>query len=418
MLLNPVLHTPFAGPQPQTSHQRISVDPDPFQSLYDSLANLTLTPNATYPQPQQAPPESIQIDENESLPTSPVTDLTPIPASILFPPGDNVIFAHSSFFTSPLSRGVELPTPSHIRADLITRAFTSGIFPTSLPLETAQTSELIPFPSLGLLVKYGGEDIVSSTEGKTLMMIKRLLEDRVPVPEVFGWRRDAEAKERVLYMSLPQGRTLHNRWGELTLQEKDGVCESVRRFVREWRRLSQAPGRAVVGSIDNTPLRDEVFKFSDSEKNGLTIPAPGPFGTVGNFHSYFVATAVALSQNRGNKSQGTRGEVNYQPHHLFPDNVPLAFTHGALHPRNIIVAEGANPRVVAIIGWEQAGWYPAYWELCKAKLECSRYGGGLDEWETRYLPGILSLDGYGLESQGWNGRALVQYWDYFVGLMH
>ncbi|KAK4166282.1 hypothetical protein QBC43DRAFT_314377 [Cladorrhinum sp. PSN259] len=418
MLLNPVQHQPFAGQSP-TTHQRISVpDSDPFQALYDSLANLTLTSSQQVPEPIAV--ENYMPIADEPAPVSPITDLSPIPASILFPPGDNVVFAHSSFFFSSTSRGTDLPTPSHIRADLITRAFTSGVFPTSLPLQTQHTAQLIPFPSVGLLVKYGGEDVVTSTEAKTLMMVRRLLNGAVPVPEVFGWRRDVEAKERVLYMSLPVGQTLEARWGSLTTVEKDRVCEEVRRYVREWRRLSQAPGRGIVSSIDNTPLRDEVFRFTQQETNGLSIPPPGPFGNVSNFHSYFVATAVALSQNRHGSGSGG-GQVNYQPHHLFPDNVPLAFTHGALHPRNIVVSEGANPTVVAIIGWEQAGWYPAYWELCKARLECSRHGGGGlggGDWETRYLPGILNMDGYGLESQGWNGRALVQYWDYFVGLMH
>lgn len=171
------------------------------------------------------------------------------------------------------------------------------------------------------------------------------------------------------------------------------------------------------GSIDSTPLNDDIFQFIQSQttSSGLTIPPAGPFPNVSNFHSYFVATAVALSQNKHGK--GTQ-EINYQPHHLFPDNVPLAFTHGALHPRNVVISEGPNPKVEAIIGWEQAGWYPAYWELCKARLECSRNGGGVGgDWETKYLPGILNVDGYGLESEGWNGRALLQYWDYFVGLM-
>jgi Ser/Thr protein kinase RdoA (MazF antagonist) len=53
---------------------------------------------------------------------------------------------------------------------------------------------------------------------------------------------------------------------------------------------------------------------------------------------------------------------------LLPDNGPTVFTHGDLRPANIIVT-AANPvKIVAIVDWEQAGWYPDYWEQCKAKF--------------------------------------------------
>jgi hypothetical protein len=143
-------------------------------------------------------------------------------------------------------------------------------------------------------------------------------------------------------------------------------------------------------------------------------PPPGPFPTVAAFHDYFVSMAVTISQSR----QATAGgeQVRYTPHHLFPGDVPVVFTHGGLHPRNIIVSTGPNPRVVSILGWEQAGWYPAYWELCKARWESSRHQG-LEDWEAKYLPWILDAEGVDTEMRGWHVGALCQYWDYFVGLM-
>jgi hypothetical protein len=143
-------------------------------------------------------------------------------------------------------------------------------------------------------------------------------------------------------------------------------------------------------------------------------PPPGPFPTVAAFHDYFVSMAVTISQSR----QATAGgeQVRYTPHHLFPGDVPVVLTHGGLHPRNIIVSAGPNPRVVSILGWEQAGWYPAYWELCKARWECSRHQG-LEDWEAKYLPWILDAAGVDTEVRGWNLGALCQYWDYFIGLM-
>jgi len=39
------------------------------------------------------------------------------------------------------------------------------------------------------------------------------------------------------------------------------------------------------------------------------------------------------------------------------------FTHGDLNPSNIFVC---GDKVVGIIDWETAGWYPSYWEYTSA----------------------------------------------------
>lgn len=45
---------------------------------------------------------------------------------------------------------------------------------------------------------------------------------QVRVPEVYGWRRDGN--ELFLFTELTNGETLHNRWKDLTAQEKTQVC--------------------------------------------------------------------------------------------------------------------------------------------------------------------------------------------------
>ena len=69
-----------------------------------------------------------------------------------------------------------------------------------------------------------------------------------------------------------------------------------------------------------------------------------------------------------------------------PDD-PINFVHGDLHRSNIIItsAEKGPPRVVAIVDWHQSGWYPAYWEYCKARYTVE-IG---DEWVTTYIPKIM-----------------------------
>ena len=52
----------------------------------------------------------------------------------------------------------------------------------------------------------------------------------------------------------------------------------------------------------------------------------------------------------------------------------IIFTHGGIVVRNILVHDGS---IVAVLDWEYAGWYPAYWDYVFA-LQC------LDniDWET------------------------------------
>lgn len=71
-----------------------------------------------------------------------------------------------------------------------------------------------------------------------------------------------------------------------------------------------------------------------------------------------------------------------------PDDVPITFTHGDLHPSNILISfsEG-SPRVACLIDWHQAGWLPAYWEVCKAIY--TAWPGS--EWELKYVPMFLDV---------------------------
>jgi len=51
----------------------------------------------------------------------------------------------------------------------------------------------------------------------------------VGVPEVYGWRRNGD--DLLMFTELIRGDPLHNRWKDLTEQEKTQVC-ALRRLVR------------------------------------------------------------------------------------------------------------------------------------------------------------------------------------------
>jgi hypothetical protein len=71
----------------------------------------------------------------------------------------------------------------------------------------------------------------------------------------------------------------------------------------------------------------------------------------------------------------------------FDDKVPIVFARADLAKSNIILSDPDDGpcRLVAIIDWHQAGWYPEPWEYLKAQFVdvCS------SEWVQFYLPKFL-----------------------------
>ncbi|PLB42184.1 uncharacterized protein BDW47DRAFT_121966 [Aspergillus candidus] len=85
-----------------------------------------------------------------------------------------------------------------------------------------------------------------------------------------------------------------------------------------------------------------------------------------------------------------------------PDDCAIKFTHGDLHPSNIIVTPSAPHHTLAIVDWEQSGLLPEYWESCKARYAYFR----TEDWSTTYLPMIL--DHF---ASTWDS------WDYYMSSM-
>lgn len=305
MLANPFppSHQPNPGADLSLTHD------DPFQSLYSSLANLCLTTSTaaigvfppssattttttTATSPPTAHAVAPSLTQNHPAPTP----SSLIPVTPLFPPGDNVVFAHSSFFYRSPAASPTLPTPSHVREQAFRFGYTVATPTTTTnndnnpdnsqggnlvqvvlddDHDTRNASDkdrdsgakLVAFPSLGLLVKYGveGGPGVGAAEGKAMMFVHRALQGLlsgecgerggvvpvpVPVPEVFGWRRDAGTRERFVYMALPEGggEVLAERWEGMGQGEREGVCGELREVVRQWRRL-RLGGAGFVGEF-------------------------------------------------------------------------------------------------------------------------------------------------------------------------
>ncbi|ROT40434.1 hypothetical protein SODALDRAFT_338227 [Sodiomyces alkalinus F11] len=220
----------------------------------------------------------------------------------------------SSFFKN--RHAGDLPTPAGVRAINIASGHPRASYFNRPPP--------VRIPSLGLLVKYGAD--------------------------VF------------IYMSLVEGETLQERWGDMDESERRGVCAELRSMVKAWRALQQDSEQPYIGSVGEQPLND-IFLACHPE---LT----GPFQGDNAAQEFQDACGIDIA-----------------------NGTAIVFTHDDLVAPNIILSPGPKPRVKAVIDWAQAGWYPAYWEFCKARrvrLDPECFSDVMQhEWQQKYLPMMI-----------------------------
>lgn len=122
------------------------------------------------------------------------------------------------------------------------------------------------------------------------------------------------------------------------------------------------------GSISRQPLLDYVFQFKQ--------PA-GPFKSIKAFNDWF------SSLPQLDLPVESRYNCPHRPY--LPDTGTIKMTHADLHRGNIIISSTKPARVLAIVDWEQAGWYPDYWEYCKALYTCKYESEWRQDLVDRFL---------------------------------
>lgn len=177
----------------------------------------------------------------------------------------------------------------------------------------------------------------------------------IPVPDVISsdWDR--------ITMEYIDGQTLKEAWPALTPDQRSGILAQLAGYLAQLRALSGVH----LGRLDG---------------QGVILPSMlmrsgGPFSTVAELHNWLVRPPMHLQAESMYWHQITT---------QLGADCPIVFTHADIAARNIMVRDG---RIVAIIDWEFAGWYPEYWEYVFALR-------GLDnvDWETLgyHLPTLFA----------------------------
>ncbi|KAJ4299768.1 hypothetical protein N0V90_005014 [Kalmusia sp. IMI 367209] len=272
-------------------------------------------------------------------------------------------FLDSTWFKTH-GRTRQFPTPEHVQS-----------------FNPHQLSHPVRFEDLGLIVKFGPN--ISISEAINLWVVRQVFQNLVPVPEIYGWRvleREGKAPEVFIYMQLVQGSTLEERWPTLSFTEKQTICSDLRAMTSCFRGLRDNESEQVIGSLTHGPAPDRCLE---------SLPSLKPFSTRAVFHdwlSWLWRRHVPDPQS-----------IEDPWRDLLEDNGPIVLTHGDLRPANIIVTASSPAKVVAIVDWEQAGWYPDYWEYCKAVFTTSYDGewrGYIDQFLDPHPTPLEAFDFY------------------------
>jgi phosphotransferase family enzyme len=210
---------------------------------------------------------------------------------------------------------------------------------------------------------------VRRAEEEALKLVKQYTD--VPVPDIIYSIYKADIDQGQLGMTLIPGSPLQLSWSNLDDATKGRVCSETWDMIAKWRKIPQPPklSRFFQCSADGSPTYDVLIRdLADPPMNLVDDDAL----RARIFERYLY-----------------HGGRRYEKE--LPDMLPRSscsvFTHGDIAPRNIMVDQ--DNRITGILDWENAGWYPDYWEYANMSAVACRY----DDWQT------------------WMDRTAPQKWD-------
>ncbi|KXJ89002.1 kinase-like domain-containing protein [Microdochium bolleyi] len=247
-----------------------------------------------------------------------------------------------------------------------------------LPCIHAQGSRRTVLVGNDFVVKYG--PFVQENEGHALLLLEKHAISWAP--RLYAMYHENEK----LYIVLERkpGRQLAEVWDDL---DRDDITSVVSQLCSMFAQLRCLPppstGPRYVGA-NGGPLRHRFFLWGkpDPEMNG-------PFD-----NDEQVVKALAKRSVKAWEGASSRGWLSeylsrHLPQLLPRTNVPSVFTHADFQRKNIMVTKLPDSvdhessvsryQITAVIDWEDAGWYPSYWEYACCFADFS----WIDSWPAQ-----------------------------------
>jgi Phosphotransferase enzyme family len=194
---------------------------------------------------------------------------------------------------------------------------------------------------------------VTLTEALTMDFVAR--HTSVPVPKVydlFSGRLHGSKDVLHLVMEYVPGVELERLWGRMKEEDRLEIVQQLRGYILELRRL-KPPHPGAVESVYSRPCQQQTIRSEPF----------GPFPSVKEFQKFLGTEYV---QTKPSNYPFATAELERTAVREYT----TMFTHGDIAPRNIIVR---GNKIVAILDWESAGWYPEYWEYTRTYMANNYY---------------------------------------------
>ena len=206
------------------------------------------------------------------------------------------------------------------------------------------------------MAKYGPQTRVLIQEGINMIFVSQNL--TTPIPLVYALYEDD--KNAYLLMQYVPGHTLECLWPSLQPCERGEILSKLRAILDDIRSLPP-PSPSFYGSVDRGPLPYFLFWTPEPQQE-----VNGPFASEKEF---YLGLVEKLRQIHADNNRHT-SRVEWLRKHL-PESLTghqPTFTHGDIQKKNIIVERtssklpGNQDFSITILDWENAGWYPNYFE--------------------------------------------------------
>ncbi|KAH9972523.1 kinase-like domain-containing protein [Russula compacta] len=215
------------------------------------------------------------------------------------------------------------------------------------------------------------EDAPDASEANALDLV--FAETTIPVPRV---RRVVKRQwDFLIVMDYIPGTTLAHVWPTLSTWRKMCVAFTLRRYVRQLRRLRAS------ATTPPGPLSAHGPRTCESPIFGQVQSHRGPFASYSELSAFFNERhQMAMDAKKLPQDDPSRND-------LFDNSEPLVLTHQDLNLRNVIVGEDGR---LWIVDWAWAGYYPSWFEYVATlrQSEDEVISGTNDEFWKALVPFI------------------------------
>lgn len=302
-----------------------------------------------------------------------------------------------SHYASPT---IETPEISHeYRNNWLLRKYVLGLMWITKPIDctTRNTRALRIWLPVRVVIKHGTE--IQLSEASTLRFLRN--KTSIPVPKVYCAFQ--LGKTKYIMMQHVRGKHINEGWVDRSTAEKEKLLQQLKGYFDELRSIPH-PRPGTICGADMGPLFDRRIHLE-----GLGF---GPFANESDFND-FLRCGVGQGDELGtiaesyfNERKDLKPKVKDLVAIQDQETHEICFTHGDANSANILVR---GNKVVALIDFEMAGFFPEHWEyttamttamnleVCDDSLWKKEIGKFLKEYPRELKGEILRQEIFGMD---------------------